>query len=93
MKKELLEKAQLKKHNVSQLLIKITILINQCYTLLENKKTSLVCVLYKKLIHSKHTLLNNLLTVPLHLLLYGYIDHLSELILSCNNDYLNQLCK
>lgn len=59
----------------------------------ENHKTSLVCDLCKELIHSKHTLLNNLLPAPFHLLLYGYIDLLSKCILSCNNEYLSQLYK
>lgn len=67
-------------------------LISHIFTF-ENHKTSLVCELYKELIHSKHILQNNLLPTPFHLLLYGYIDLLSKLILSCNNEYLNQLYK
>lgn len=58
-----------------------------------NNKTSPDCVLQKMLIHSEHSLLNNLLTIPFHLLLYGCIDLLSELILSRNNEYLSQLYK
>lgn len=58
-----------------------------------NNETSLVRVLYKQLIHCKHTLLNNLLTICFHLLLCGSIDLLSELILLCNNEYVNQLYK
>lgn len=67
-------------------------LISTVYSF-ENNKTSLVCVLCKKLSHSKHTLLNNLLTIVFHLLSYGYIDLLFELTLSCNNEHLNQLYK
>ena len=71
--------------HASQMLTKTTFLINQHYALLWKQQN------LTSLRHSTHALLNNLLTIPFHLLLYGYIDLLSERILSRNNEYLNQL--